>query len=289
MLTESAHPPVFVGGSGRSGTTIAAELIAASAHYALVPIELRFHVDGGGLCQLARGETSLDAFETAMMSKWYERPPAANGAPRGVQVVIDRPQLAQAFERLRDTYPHDPWSSCGTFLDEVIDPLCRAQGAGSWVEMTPPNAKAIHTLSRMLPTALFVHMARDGRDVASSVARRSWGPNDVPGALVWWGKQMMAIHKSVGDSDATRVHTVRLESLVGPRREVAYDQLAEFLGLRDDAAMRAFVEDKMSSERARPGSWQRGLDPAEAERVELLYRKQLARLESEGVDFPPVL
>ncbi len=283
----SPTPPVFVGGSGRSGTTIAAELIGASAHYALVPIELRFHVDGGGLCQLARGETSIDAFETGMMRKWYARPPAANGAPRGVQVVIDQAPLAQAFERLRDTYLQDPYASCGAFLDEVIGPLRRAQGAGSWVEMTPPNAKAIRTLSRMLPTALLVHMARDGRDVASSVARRSWGPDDVPGALVWWGKQMMAIHQSISDSDATRVHTVRLESLVGPGREVAYDQLTEFLGLRGDAQMRAFFQDKMSTERARPGSWQRGLDPAETERIELLYRQQLARLESEGVDFPP--
>lgn len=288
MPTESSTPPVFVGGTGRSGTTIAGELIGASADYALVPFELRFHVDGGGLGQLARGETSMDAFESALMRKWYARPPAANGAPRGVQVVIERPELDQAFERLRDTYSQDPWISTGTFLEDVVDPLRRAQGAASWVEMTPPNAKAIHTLSRMLPTARFVHMVRDGRDVAASVARRSWGPDDVPGALIWWGKQMMAIHRSIGDSDATRVHTVRLESLVGPDREVAYDQLTEFLGLQDDAAMRAFFEEKMSTERARPGSWRRGLDPAEAERVELLYRKQLARLDAEGVDFPPV-
>lgn len=287
MDAEAARPPVFVGGTGRSGTTIVGELIGASAHYALVPIELRFHVDSGGLCQLARGETSIDAFEAAMLRKWYSRPPAASGALRGVQVVIDRPQLAQAFARLRDTYPHDPWTSCGTFLDDVVAPLRREQGAGSWVEMTPPNAKAIHTLSRMLPTARFVHMARDGRDVASSVARRSWGPDDVPGALVWWGKQMMAIHRSIGDSDATRVHTVRLESLVGAHREVTYDHLVEFLALPDDAQMRAFFEEKMSTARARPGGWRRGLNPAEAERVELLYQQQLARLDSEGVDFPP--
>ncbi|MGI8947178.1 MAG: sulfotransferase family protein [Ornithinimicrobium sp.] len=289
MPSDPGTPPVFVGGSGRSGTTIAGELIGASAHYALVPIELRFHVDGGGLAQLARGETSLDAFQTAMTRKWYQRPPAASGASRGVQVVIDRPELEQAFGRLRDTYPQDPWRSCGTFLEDVVDPLRRTQGAASWVEMTPPNAKAIHTLSRMLPTAQFVHMVRDGRDVAHSVARRSWGPDDVPGALIWWGKQMLAIHRSISDSDASRVHTVRLESLVGPHREVAYDQLADFLGLQGDATMRTFFDERMSTGRARPGSWQRGLDPDEAERVELLYRKQLARLESQGVSFPSVL
>ena len=47
-VTESSVPLVFVGGTGRSGTTIVAQLIGHSAAYELGPIEVRFHTDRHG-------------------------------------------------------------------------------------------------------------------------------------------------------------------------------------------------------------------------------------------------
>lgn len=284
----SAVPPVFVGGTGRSGTTIAGEMIGAGAHYALVPIELRFHVDAGGLCALARRKVSIDAFEEAMHTRWYKRPRRPNG-PRGVHVILDREGLDTAFDHLRSTYSADPWAATGAFLDEVIDPFRRRHQATTWVEMTPPNAKNMHALARMFPTARFLHMVRDGRDVASSVARRAWGPDDVSTAITWWGNQMMAIHRSTRNTDPARVHAVRLESLVGPNGAMVYDELVATLGLQQDEAMRAFLGTKMSVERARPGSWRRGLEETEQEHVEGLYQAQLRRLEAAGANLPPII
>lgn len=285
---SSSVPPVFVGGTGRSGTTIAGELIGAGSHYALVPIELRFHVEKGGLCDLARGQVSLDAFESAMTKRWFKRPPRPNG-PRGVHVILRQGRLEQALERLRDTYAADPWASSATFMDEVIDPFRQRRKASTWVEMTPPNAKSMHTLARIFPDARFLHMVRDGRDVAASVARRGWGPDSVVSATTWWGNQMMAIHRSAKSVDPTRLHTVRLESLVGPQGARVFDELVGTLGIEPDEAMRAFLGANMSVERARPGSWRRGLDQTEQERVEELYQYQLERLDRAGASLPPII
>src|SRR5699024_12788194 len=95
------------------------------------------------------------------------------------------------------------------------------------------NANRAAALCRMFPDDRLVHVVRDGRDVAASVARRSWGPNDILSALTWWGNQVRAIDRSMRQADQQRVRTVRLEALVVGQREQQYAELLEFCGLAD--------------------------------------------------------
>lgn len=287
MPDQPFVPPVFVGGTGRSGTTIVGELIGASQAYALVPIELRFHVDKGGLGDMARGEVTVEQFESTMRKQWYVRPPNNNGA-RGAHVIIDRPELDEALSRLRHHEAVNRWEAAGIFLDDVIQPLRRSRGAESWVEMTPPNAKRANLLARMLPAAKFIHMVRDGRDVASSVVRRSWGPNDMPSALVWWGNQMKTINRATSAVEPSRLLTLRLESLVGDNRDAAYGQVVKFLGLDSDEHMDTFFETTMNQGMSHAGRWRAGLSEDQQHEVEDLYAEQLARLERAGTPMPPI-
>lgn len=284
----ASPPPVLIGGTGRSGTTIAGELVGASDPYVLIPIELRFHVERGGLLDLARGKVDVSQFESNMMDSWYYRE-ANNSGPRGVHVVLDRPGLQEALERLHSDYAQESWLSCGRFLDDVMQPFVRDRGGQMWVEMTPPNARHMNHLSRMLPTARFIHMVRDGRDVVSSVVGRWWGPTDATSAMSWWGGTMKAIGKATAATDPARVITLRLESLIGQHRAVAYQQMADFLGLQDDAHMREFFDASMSEGQAKPGRWRRGFSAEQQALVEELYAEQLARLERAGTPMPPIL
>jgi len=237
---------------------------------------------------LAHGKVGVAEFEANVLRRWYVRKPNRSG-PRGVHVIIDRPAMDQALADLRESHADDPWLSAGRFLDAVMQPLVDQAGASSWVEMTPPNAKAMHALSSMLPGATFVHMVRDGRDVASSVARRTWGPNDVLSAVTWWGDQMMAIHESSSAVDPARIHTMRLESLIGDQRSTAYARLADFVGLSSDPHMRDFFNKQISQERAHPGSWRSRLSQEEQDQVDALYEEQLARLAAVGAPLQPAL
>jgi sulfotransferase family protein len=277
--------PFFVGGTGRSGTTIVGELLGARADMSLVPIELRFHVDRGGLADLGRGEIEVEDFVKKMRNRWYQR--KDRNGPRGLHVIATRPQMRAGFRALREGYDADPWAACGAFMDAVIRPYSEEHGTPTWVEMTPPNARGVAALHRMFPRARVVHMVRDGRDVASSVARRFWGPNDIESALVWWADQLIAIHEAEREADPERLLRLRLEALVGPDREDHYQHLVEFVGRGDDAGMRRFFDTEMTAEKSHPGSWRRSLDDETQHRVDALYDEQLARLSAHGVDIPP--
>lgn len=285
--TESPVGPFFVGGTGRSGTTIAAELIGSARQVALVPIELRLHVDKGGLADLASGAATVDEFVRRLRRTWFIRKANANG-PRGLHVVTERPVMRRAIARLREEYPDDPWAATGRFLDALVRPWQERHEAATWVEMTPPNARAMDALTRMLPTARVVHMVRDGRDVAASVARRSWGPDDVEAGVVWWADQLIAIEEARRRSDPERVHTVRLEALVGDRRLEEYEKLVAFLGLGGSPETRRFFDERVTPGDSHAGAWRRGLDDEVCRRVESLYDEQLARLDRAGVRLPPV-
>jgi len=260
-------------------------LIGARADVALVPIELRFHVDPGGLVDLAEGRVTMDQFARRMRTTWYERPP--KDGPRGLHVIAARPQLQRGLRRLREGLEADPWSASRRFLRDMVRPFRREAGAATWVEMTPPNAKAADALCRMFPRARIVHMVRDGRDVAASVARRTWGPNDVPSALGWWADNLIEIHRSIERADPARVRTFRLEALVGAEREKHYAALVDFLGREPDPGMREYFDRELTAERSHPGSWRDGLDTAEQSRIDELYDQQVERLALHGAAIPP--
>lgn len=276
--------PIFTGGTGRSGTTIMGELLGRHPDLALIPVEMRFHVDGGGLTDLAQGEIDVATFEEKLRTRWYRRTPNRWSGPRGVHVVADESVLDAALAGLHERYAQDPWVACAQFMSELMQAHTEGLQARTWVEMTPPNAKRAGDLCHLYPGARVIHMVRDGRDVAASVAPKSWGPNDIRSALKWWGQQMIELDRSMRSADPARVRTVRLESLVVGRREQEYAELLEFLGLPDAEPMRRFFNEVVTPGSMHPGRWRKDLEDDEIHEVEALYERVLAKLEANGVD-----
>src|SRR5262249_45588170 len=60
------------------------------------------------------------------------------------------------------------------FLRLVMDEVARKQGVDCWVDSTPTNIPHMLRIHRDFPDAYFVHIIRDGRDVALSLDRRGW-------------------------------------------------------------------------------------------------------------------
>lgn len=285
---RTSAPPVFVGGTGRSGTTIMAQLLGSSSRYALIPIEMRFHADPNGLPDVVTGTMDVEEFLGHLTEQWYFRRPNKNGH-RGIHVIMSWSELEQAMTRLREAPRAERTRALGQFVHEVFDPLAHREGAESWVEMTPTNAQAAGDLHVAIPDARFVHMVRDGRDVATSVLQRRWGPDDMQTAIPWWADEMIAIHRSMSRVPADQVLELRMESLVDEdRREDAWKRLCDFLDLGDDPSMRDFFDTSITAGKARWGRWQRGLEEDEIEKVEALYDQCLTRLEDAGVRMPTV-
>lgn len=59
----------------------------------------------------------------------------------------------------------------GDFLRIVMGEICREQGAKRWAENSPEGMLYLPLVKSLIPEALFVHIIRDGRDVATSLAK----------------------------------------------------------------------------------------------------------------------
>ena len=126
--------PVFVGGTGRSGTTVTARLIGSHPTYFMFPTEVRFIAAKGGLCDLVAGNTDPRRFEKLLMGKWFQRDQG------GLHLFTDRANVEAVFRRHRAGLKSDPRAAAPAFTHDLLDPIAAARGATSWVEMTPPNA-----------------------------------------------------------------------------------------------------------------------------------------------------
>ncbi len=246
--------PLFVGGTGRSGTTIVARLLSAHPAYHVIPIEVRFVAEQKGLCDLLAGRTTFERFERRLLGPWFYRE-LPNGETRGLHSLLDRAQMERAVRVLERDLRADPWRAGQAFVHELLDPLAASAGAKSWIEMTPPNVEAAECLLRLFPDAKLIHSIRDGRDVACSVTPLVWGPNDPDEALDWWADHLERGFAACDGLPSDRVLVVQLEDLTVHHREREYARLLAFMGLADDPAMWAYFETVMTPERAHVGRW----------------------------------
>lgn len=151
MPRENA--PVFVVGCPRSGTTLLYDMLLSSGDFAVYLAESnvfnlllpRF----GNLSVKSNREKLVDAW---LQSKLFR----ATFLDRG---EIRAKLLAQC-------------NSGGDFLRIVMEEMARAQGVKRWADNSPEELLHARKIKKELPDALFIHMIRDGRDVALSLNAR---------------------------------------------------------------------------------------------------------------------
>ena len=292
-------PPIFSGGTGRSGTTVIAKLLDRHPLVGrTVPWEARFLTDRFGLCSVVqarlRGPAGLPAtvstgslriFERRMRGRWYRRR-AGNDRELGLFHVLAPEELERALAGFRSALPADPASAAAALTHELLDGSPRSRGRERWIETTPDNALRAHQLVRIFPDLKLLHMVRDGRDTAASVASRYWGPDRLPDALHWWERRTLAIHRSISRLPPERVLTVQLEDLVLHRREETLARVLEFLELPPHPAVLRFHAEQMRPQDAHLQRWRDGLEPAEVRRLEARYEAAVDRLRRGGVPLP---
>jgi hypothetical protein len=64
--------------------------------------------------------------------------------------------------------------NAGDFLRLVMEAVARAQDVPRWAETTPDHLLFLPEIVRTIPGALFLHVIRDGRDVAISLHHQGW-------------------------------------------------------------------------------------------------------------------
>jgi len=277
-------------------------LNASSQLTRTVPSEVRFITERGGLLDLLaaserefpdskkslkdrlRPRASKESFLTRMRGDWFERR-RPDGLIRGLHRTMTRDQLESALKDFDREFLGQPVTAARKLVSDIF--LALTGSPGGWVETTPDNVIRANQLLALFPSAKILHVVRDGRDVASSVVRRTWGPNDLVSALRWWYQRMRRAYRTLAALPERAVLTIRLENLVTYSPDATYRQLIEYLGVTDQAEMRAFMNEQITEGRMHGGRWAHELSGVSRRQFNDLYGQLLVSLKSEFGDVTP--
>ncbi|PWU24850.1 MAG: hypothetical protein C5B48_04265 [Candidatus Rokuibacteriota bacterium] len=274
--------PLFVGGTSRSGTHPVANLLGRSSVYQLVPRELFFHTVPQGLVGYVKGRFDRDELIDKLRRRFWR----VGGGKAGLEGVVTREQLDEALDALAAA-PEDRVAASRALVETLVDPIARAAGKPSWVEKSTQTVVGAPVLLRMFPEGGVVHMVRDGRDVACSIAKMPWGPDTVPEAIGYWAERLRRAEGAARELPPGRVLVIHLEDLVLLDRDATYRRLLDYAGLESEPDMTAFFESELTAERAHLGRWRTELEPALRDDVDAAYRVTLRELRAEGVTCAP--
>ncbi|MEO1036267.1 MAG: sulfotransferase [Pseudomonadota bacterium] len=271
MTSQSARP-VFIVGSPRSGTTWLYHLLLSSGGFAIYRSETQFYSRFGPSFGWMRRSVDRRAFlDHWLRSEFFLR--AGLGIDEFRDAAIEAPR------------------STGEFLRLFMDRICQVQGAERWADCTPDHGLYIREIKREFPDALFIHMHRDGRDVAMSLARQRFVPSfpwqhDTPeiAAAAYWSWTVRRVLKETRFLAADYME-IRYESLV-ESFDACLARLSEFLGRRMDSAriqqspIGAVTEPNTSFEGKTAGRarWQTDLDTRLLGRIERIMAPELEEL-----------
>ena len=215
---DTRRPAPFVVGMNRSGTTLLRMMLDAHPQLAIPP-ETHFVPDVIRAAR-KRGAKPGDVLEAMKDHREWEDFAIAD---------------SDALTFLGEAKKLDPSSALRSFYEAYA---ARA-GKPRWGEKTPRYVLKMPLIQEALPEARFVHVIRDGRDVALSVLDRTVKDLDAAEVARRWQRKIERAR-----ADAPRLEhylEVRYEALVADPRPVL-EEVCEFIELPFDEAMLDYHE-----------------------------------------------
>jgi len=116
-----------------------------------------------------------------------------------------------------------------TLIAEIMRSYADACGKKRWGDKTPSYTEHIDILYRLFPNAKFIHLLRDGRDVALSLQNLSWGSKCVPRLARDWAAKTVICHKVGNVLPKGSFFELKYENLV-LEPQAKLKEICEFLG-----------------------------------------------------------
>jgi hypothetical protein len=262
--------PFFIIGSARSGTTLLRLMLNAHPGVA-VPPESRF------ITELSSGTSDVDVSDFIGRLASHKQFATWDLPIEAVENEIEQTGRIRYADAIAATYIA----------------YARVHGKSRWGDKTPRYVEHIPEIAALFPDARFVHLVRDGRNVALSYADVPFGPKTVGSAARLWRRRVLTGREHGRALGEHRYLELRYEDLVEDA-EGRTKALCEFLHLDFDAGMLDYTErardavlDRaerynphvMEKPITRTRSWEKDMAPALIEVFEAVAGDALALLE----------
>jgi len=245
------NAPFFIVGSGRSGSTLLRMMLCCHSRLAIPP-ETWYLL---ALLERLSIDRPLSAAELevaeATITQEYRWP----------DLKLDAQEFRRRLGQLTAPY-----------LRDVVEVIYRwhleAEGKARWGDKTPIYVEIVPQLARMFPGSRFIHLVRDGRDVARSHQTAGWyGPWLHDNTREW--TRALECHRRWAQTDALRerILQVHYEDLVLDT-EGTLRRICHFIGEKFEPAML---------------SWQEKVDEQVPERERHIHVKLKRRIDTGGV------
>ena len=214
-MTDRSKAPVFVLGCHRSGTNLLYDTLMSAGGFARYADELCVYQT-----LIPRfGDLRFQSHRRKLMDVWLRSKAFRRSG-------LDTEEIrAEIVEKC---------ASGGDFYQIVMGGIVRKQSAQRWAAYGPDNAFYIPQIQREIPAALFIHIIRDGRDVALGLSKKPWIPSlpwDTSRRFLIMGafwKWMVLKGQQNGRLAGSNYIEVQFENLVlNPRETLA--RLSDFL------------------------------------------------------------
>lgn len=247
----AATAPFFIVGSGRSGSTLLRLMLAAHSRLAippetwyLVPVVQRFSLDRA--LTPAEVESAI-----SIITSHYRWP----------DMKLEGGEFRRRVGELSEPRVRD-------LADVVYRWHLESAGKVRWGDKTPPYIEIVPQLAKMYPDARFIHLVRDGRDVALSFRAVGWTESPwLHDNAREWIRAMECYWRWLRSGLRDRILLVRYEDLV----------------LKTEATLRricAFIGEEFESQML---SWERLVDEQVPRREHWHHAKLKMRIGAEGV------
>ena len=214
LMTRSENP-IFIIGVHRSGTTLLRYMLSSSPRIYIPP-------------------------ESDFIPRFFGRAPLASLSEKRVRKVLHIIFTRYRFAKEWQGDPPDPdrfleampTRTPAGFLEALYRMYAHQYGAARWGDKTPIYASYVDLIHQIFPQAQFVHIIRDGRDVALSMLDK-WGRKefhvDIYFAARTWVRRIRQARAAGARLGPGLYYELRYEHLVqDPERELR--SLCEFLG-----------------------------------------------------------
>ncbi len=205
-MSDRSTAPVFVIGCPRSGTTLLYHMLLSAGQFAIYRAETHVFNTLAPRC----GDLRVRANREQLLEIWL-------GSRMHVQSKLEASDVRTRVDDFHDA---------GSFLSMVMEMVMAAQGAVRWAETTPVHVLQMPEILTSIPNALFIHVIRDGRDVAMSLDQLGWVSslpwdkgNGMYAAAASWA-WIVRNGRADGDRLGASYLEVRYEALVESPRDV---------------------------------------------------------------------